>query len=44
MPAEISFDAGYQFVEDSDSNTGDGSDAVRGGEGGYFGSMFKVLF
>ena len=44
LPAEISFDAGYQFVEDSDNNNGDGGDSVRGGEGGYFGSMFKVIF
>jgi hypothetical protein len=44
MPAEISFDAGYQFVEDNGDSGNGNTDAVRGGEGGYFGSMFKVLF
>ena len=44
MPAELSFDAGYQFVEDSDNNNGDGGDSIRGGEGGYFGSMIKIIF
>jgi opacity protein-like surface antigen len=44
MPAELSFSAGYQFVEGSDNNNNGNTDTVRGGEGGYFGSMFKVLF
>ena len=44
MPAEISFDVGYQFVEDEEGNGNGDSGRVHGGEGAYFGSMLKVLF
>jgi hypothetical protein len=47
MPSEVSFSAGHQWVEDSDDTTGgddEGTGSVRGGEGAYFNSYFKIMF
>jgi len=44
MPAEIEFSGGYQFVEDDNNGGGTAESGVRGGEGGYFGSMLKLQY
>ncbi len=48
MPSEVSFSAGHQWVEDSDDTSGGAGNvntgSVRGGEGAYFNSYFKLMF
>ena len=43
LPAELEFSGGYQFVEDN-GGAGTEEGSVRGGEGGYFGSMLKLTY
>jgi opacity protein-like surface antigen len=45
LPAELSLSSGYQWVKDDNTTTGGNPlSGIRGGEGAYFNSTFKVTF